>query len=139
LPQVGIVVAVAVVSTLMVSNVGRMIAAMAMITGSVERSRRGSFMSANASVQHIAAGIGASLGGLIITELPVPEGHKYHPLEHYGVVGWIAAVVTLSSLWFAGRVRAASDVDTDEPISETASLAAAAEVTFDVGEPMVGA
>lgn len=136
LPPVGIVISVAVVSTLMVSNVGRMIAAMAMITGSVERSRRGSFMSANAAVQHVAAGIGASLGGLIITELPTPAGHKYHPLEHYGTVGWIAAVVTLSSIWFAGRIRAAAD--TDEPITEAASLAAAAEVTYDVGEPMVG-
>jgi MFS transporter, DHA1 family, inner membrane transport protein len=128
LPPVGTAVAVAVVSTLMVSNAGRMIAAMAMITGSVQRHRRGSFMSANAAVQHFATGIGASFGGLLITKLPDLR------LQHYGRVGWIAAAVTLASLWFAGRVRVAEDEPT---MTDASSLAAAAEATFDVGEPLV--
>jgi len=131
LPAVSTAVAVAVVSTLMVSNAGRMIAAMAMITGSVEQRRRGSFMSATSSVQHIAAGLGASVGGLIIRKMPAPDLR----LVNYGVVGWIAAAVTLTSLWLAGRVRIA----VDEPITDAQSLAAAAEATFDVGEPIVGA
>jgi MFS transporter, DHA1 family, inner membrane transport protein len=129
LPPVVVPVAVAAVATLMLSNAGRMIAAMAMITGSVQRHRRGSFMSANSSVQHFAAGIGASCGGLIIKKLPDLR------LQYYGHVGWIAAVVTLASLWFAGRVRVADE----EPVmSETESLAAAAEATCDVGEPIIG-
>ncbi len=49
-------------------NVGRMIAAMAMVTSSVEPSRRGAFLSANSSLQHVASGFGAYLGGIIITE-----------------------------------------------------------------------
>jgi MFS transporter, DHA1 family, inner membrane transport protein len=129
LPPVATMVAVAAVSTLMVSNAGRMIAAMAMVTGSVQRHRRGSFMSATASVQHVATGVGAGFGGLIIKELPD------HRLQNYGGVGWIAAAVTLTSLWFAGRVRVADD----EPVASGASsLAAAAEATCDVGEPIVG-
>ena len=53
----------------MVTNAGRMIAAMAMITSSVRPERRGGFMSANSSVQHIATGIGASIGGLMIKQI----------------------------------------------------------------------
>ena len=41
LPRVSVSVAVAIFGALMVSNVGRMIAAMAMVTSSVEPSRRG--------------------------------------------------------------------------------------------------
>src|SRR6185437_11599500 len=45
LPRVGLAVAIAAVATLMVSNAGRMVAAMAMVTGSVVPERRGGFMS----------------------------------------------------------------------------------------------
>lgn len=128
LPPVGTAVAVAAVATLMVCNAGRMIAAMAMVTGSVERQRRGSFMSAMASVQHLATGIGTCCGGVVIKQLPDLR------LQNYGVVGWIAAGVTLISLWFAGHVQL---VDDEPSTAESISLVAAAEATCDVGEPLV--
>jgi len=56
LPAVHVSVAIAVFGALMVSNVGRMVAAMAMVTSCVEPSRRGAFLSANSSVQHVASG-----------------------------------------------------------------------------------
>jgi hypothetical protein len=40
----------------------------------------------------------------------------------------------LASLWFAGRVRVA---DEEPVITESSSLAAAAEATCDVGEPII--
>ena len=49
----------------MLTNAGRMVAAMAMVTGSVAQSRRGGFMSANSAVQHLSTGLGAYLGGQI--------------------------------------------------------------------------
>jgi MFS transporter, DHA1 family, inner membrane transport protein len=128
LPVVGTAIAIAAVASLMVSNVGRMIPAMALITSSVDRQRRGSFMSANAAVQHFATGTGACFGGLIIKKLPDLR------LQHYGIVGWIAAGITLASLWFAGRVQI---VDEPPAITESDSLIAAAEVTSDVGEPII--
>ena len=70
LPRVGLFLAVASVSILMVSNSGRMVAAMAMINASVEPRLRGGFMSAYSSVQPIAAGLGAFLAGQIIAEAP---------------------------------------------------------------------
>ncbi|HTU27091.1 MAG TPA: MFS transporter, partial [Pirellulales bacterium] len=54
LPRVHVLVAVFLFGALMVCNVGRMIAASAMVMGSVEPRRRGGFLTANASVQHVA-------------------------------------------------------------------------------------
>jgi DHA1 family inner membrane transport protein len=134
LPPAPVAVAVAVFGALMVSNVGRMIAAMAMVTSSVEPRRRGAFLSANASVQHVASGFGAYLGGLIVSQSV--DGK----IEHFGTVGWIAAAATLSSLWLAGRVRIVdqSDGALGAVSAETISLAAAAEAAMDVGEPIMG-
>ncbi len=129
LPPVHVAAAVAAVSLLMVANAGRMIAASAMVVGSVLPARRGGFMSANSSVQHIASGLGAYLGGLMIKESA--DGR----LLHYGAVGWFAAAMTLASIWLAGRVQVVADAPTDARLS----VAAAAEATVDVGEPLVGA
>jgi predicted MFS family arabinose efflux permease len=130
LPRVSVAAAVAVFGALMVCNVGRMIAAMAMVTSSVEPSRRGAFLSANSSVQHVAAGFGAYLGGAIITE--TADGR----IEHFGTVGWIAGAATIFSLWLAGRVRPAKEHDIS---AESISLAAAAEAAVDAGEPLQNA
>jgi DHA1 family inner membrane transport protein len=122
-------VAVAIFGALMVCNVGRMIPAMAMVTSSVEPRRRGAFLSANSSVQHIAAGFGSYLGGIIVTQSA--DGQ----IGLFGVVGWIAAISTLMSLWLAGRIRIADQA----PLSaEEMSLAAAAEAEVDAGEPILG-
>lgn len=130
LPPVHAGVAIALFGVMMAFNVGRMIPAMAMVTSSVEPRRRGGFLSANSSLQHIASGIGASLGGAIISE--TADGK----LEHFGTVGWIAAGATVLSLWLAGRVRVADGAATS---AEAISLAAAAEAAADVGEPMIEA
>ncbi|BBO33072.1 MFS transporter [Lacipirellula parvula] len=130
LPRVPMIVALAVFGGLMMCNVGRMIPAMAMVTSSVEPRRRGGFLSANSSVQHVASGIGAFLGGKIVSQNPG------EPLQHFGTVGWIAAGATLVSLWLAGRLRVADGA----PVSaEEISLPAAAEAAVDAGEPMIGA
>jgi predicted MFS family arabinose efflux permease len=129
LPPAPVGVAVAVFGALMVCNVGRMIAAMAMITSSVEPRRRGAFLSANSSVQHIAAGLGAYLGGIIVSQSATGQ------IEHFGIVGWIAAAATLASLWLAARIRVA-----DEPpaSAEALSFAAAAEAAADAGDAILG-
>jgi predicted MFS family arabinose efflux permease len=129
LPPVPVVIAVAVFGALMVCNVGRMIAALAMVTGSVEPRRRGAFLSANSSVQHLASGLGAYLGGVIVSQSASGK------IEHFGSVGWIAAAATMVSLWLAGRVRT---VGNESIVAEAISLAAAAEATADVGEPIFG-
>jgi predicted MFS family arabinose efflux permease len=122
LPPVPVAVAVALFGGLMMCNVGRMICAMAMITGSVEPGRRGAFLSANASVQHISSGWGAYLGGLIVKEST--DGK----IQHFGAVGWIAAISTLSTIWLATRLHSAARTPTS---AEAISLEAAAEASVD--------
>jgi predicted MFS family arabinose efflux permease len=99
LHQVQLAVSTGVVGALMLTNAGRMAAALSMITGSVERRFRGGFMSANSAVQHLSSGLGAYVGGQIITQTPGGT------LEHFPIVGLIAAVATLASLGLAVRIR----------------------------------
>jgi DHA1 family inner membrane transport protein len=130
LPRVPLDAAVAATGLLMVGNAGRMVVAMAMITGSIEPKRRGSFMSANSSVQHFATGLGAILGGRII------ERATDGTLRHFDRVGWIAVAATLLSLWLASRLRRA---DLLEHTGTSVSLGAAAEGLFDASEPILAA
>ena len=104
LPRVPLAVAVGVVGTFMLSNAGRMVAALTMITGSVERRLRGGFMSANSAVQYLASGVGASIGGQILVKATDGTIHNFNK------VGLIAVVATSVSLWLAGRVRPAEKV-----------------------------
>jgi DHA1 family inner membrane transport protein len=99
LPAVGLAVAAPAAALMMASNAGRLVAVVAVVTASIEPRRRGGFMSVNASVQHLASGLGTLCGGLIL------EGGAGEPLRHFGTVGILAVAVTLTSLWFAGRVR----------------------------------
>ena len=123
LPRVGLIPAVLAVSVLMVSNSGRMIAAMSMINASVEPRLRGGFMSAYSSIQHIASGLGAGLAGLIIA--PGPD----KTLLHYGWVGLIGMASTLLSLWLAGQLRPASrpPIPVAEPAADLLENVTAAE------------
>ena len=88
----------------MLSNAGRMVPAMAMITSSVLPHRRGGFLGANAAVQHIAAGLGTSIGGQVLAK--ASDGR----ILNYPLAGLIGAGVTLASLWLAGRLRVAEAV-----------------------------
>jgi predicted MFS family arabinose efflux permease len=101
LPRVPLAVAAGVVGSLMLTNAGRMVAALAMVTSSVEPARRGGFMSANSAVQHLSAGLGAAIGGAILIKSP---GGSF---LHYERVGAVGVLSTLLSLWIAGYVRPA--------------------------------
>ena len=130
LPKVPMVVAVLAVGLLMVGNAGRMVVAMAMVTESVEADRRGSFLSANSAVQHLATSLGALVGSYIVVR--GPDG----TLRHFDRVGYVAIAATLASLFLAARLRAA------EPARKTTpeiSLGAAAEAMGDASEPLQAA
>jgi len=99
LPPVPLAWAVAAFAGLMVGNAGRMVVAMTMITSCVEPRRRGSFMSLNSAVQHLASGLGASAGGLIIGR------GAGGALTHFDRVGLLGASVTLASIALAARLR----------------------------------
>jgi predicted MFS family arabinose efflux permease len=127
LPRVPLYVAVGTMALLMLSNAGRMVPAMAMITSSVLPHRRGGFLGANAAVQHMAAGLGTSLGGLLLARSA--DGR----LLHYPSVGLIGAAATLASLALAGRLRVADAV----PASRDDITLAAASAIEDEPLPVI--
>ncbi len=128
LVPVPVAVAVAIMAALMVCNSGRMVAAMAMITGSVESHRRGGFLSANSSVQHLSIGFGTYVGGLIVAQ--AADGR----LLHVPILGLVSAAATMLCLWLAGRIRPLRPT-AEHHITATESLAAAAEM-YDAAEPV---
>ncbi len=101
LPRVPLIVAMTAVSGLMVCNSGRMVPAVAMITSSVEPSRRGRFMSVNAAIQHLSAGLAAQVAATILGS----EDHV--TASGFRTVGFLAVAATLASLPLAARLRAA--------------------------------
>jgi len=85
---------------MMIGITGRMVPSTALVSGVPEAKDRGAFMSINSSMQQIAGGIGAWVGGLIIMQKT-----KTSPLEHYEVVGYIVAAITLISILLMYRVN----------------------------------
>lgn len=123
IPRGQILLSIIAAAILMVFNSGRMIAGMALITGSVAPARRGGFMSANASVQHLSAGLGAYISGHVVVRAANGE------LEHYPTVGVFAAAVALSSLWFASKIRTVASL----PVADDEAAAfSAAEIGGEV-------
>jgi len=82
---------------------GRVVPAMALITGTTFPQTRGSFMSFNSSVQQLSAGIAALIAGSIVTISPAGK------LEHYNYVGYIATIACIFSIWAATRIRSAEE------------------------------
>ena len=112
----------------MVGMSGRMVPAMAMILGSIEPHRRGSFMSVQSSVQHISGAIGAYVGGLIVAEAADKS------LVHFDRAGWLAAALTAVSLVLAARIR---PLPTAKPMTAGMSLGAADQAMGEApGDPL---
>lgn len=56
-------------------------------------------MSINASLQQIAGGFAAAVGGMIVV-----QQDKTSPLEHYDTLGWVIVGITLISIFLLSRV-----------------------------------
>jgi len=78
---------------------GRFGPAMALISGSALPRLRGSFMTFNAAIQQLGAGLASLVAGLIVGR--AADG----TLTRYGVVGWIAVGFTLVAIALARRIR----------------------------------
>jgi predicted MFS family arabinose efflux permease len=101
LPVVELATTLTISTLFMVVSSGRMVPAMALITASSAPGNRGSFLSVNASVQQAGAGLAAVLGGLVLGQGPNGE------MTGFPIVGGLACVATVLSIWLAGRLRPA--------------------------------
>ena len=78
---------------------GRMIPAQALMAGSAKPATRGTFMSLSASIQQAAMGLATLVAGHIISINPAGM------VDHYKVVGYIAAFSALCAIGMAGWVK----------------------------------
>jgi predicted MFS family arabinose efflux permease len=83
----------------MAGMMSRMIPAMALTSALPKLQDRGAFMSINASLQQIAGGVAAAVGGLIVMQKT-----KTSPLEHYNTLGYIIVGITLIVIFLVFRV-----------------------------------
>jgi hypothetical protein len=97
-----------------VTTSGRMVPAQALITASARPQQRGSFLSVVSSVQQLASGVAAILGGMILGKAAGGEGMEMpadasaiEPITGYAWVGLISAAFTVLSVILGGYLRAA--------------------------------
>ena len=101
LPRVPVTAAVLSAAFMMAMLSARFVPAMTLITSSVVQRLRGSFMSFNSSLQQLASGVASFSASLIIGRAADGE------LTNYGIVGVIAALATVASIFLARRIRSA--------------------------------
>ena len=83
----------------MMGIMSRMVPSMAMISALPKLQDRGAFMSINSSLQQIAGGIAAGVGGMIVVQKT-----KFSPLEHYNTLGYVIVVLSLICVFMVYRV-----------------------------------
>jgi predicted MFS family arabinose efflux permease len=87
---------------MMVLTSGRMVPAMALITGVAAPRERGSFLSVNTAVQQGGAGVAPFLASLFLG-----DGERGGPIEGFPSVGWLSVGWGLLSLVLVGLLRPA--------------------------------
>jgi len=86
---------------MMIGIMSRMVPSMALVSGLPQMQDRGAFMSINSSLQQIAGGIAAAIGGLIVV-----QKNKHSPLEHYNTLGLVIVGITIVSIFLVYRISA---------------------------------
>jgi predicted MFS family arabinose efflux permease len=83
----------------MMGIMSRMVPAIAMVTALPKLQDRGAFMSVNSSLQQIAGGVAAGIGGMIVT-----QKNKFSPLEHYNTLGYLIIGLSIICVFMVYRV-----------------------------------
>lgn len=83
----------------MIGIMSRMVPAMALTSALPQMQDRGAFMSINASLQQMAGGVAAAVGGMIVVQKT-----KTSPLEHYNTLGYVIVFLSIISVYMVYRV-----------------------------------
>lgn len=78
---------------MMTAIMSRMVPAMALVSALPKMQDRGAFMSINSSLQQIAGGIAAGVGGLIVVQQT-----KTSPLQHYDTLGYVIVFIIIANI-----------------------------------------
>lgn len=84
---------------LMIGIMSRLVPAMALTSALPQQQNRGAFMSINSSLQQIAGGIAAAIGGMIVVQQT-----KTSPLQHYDILGYVIVVIVIVNIVMVYRV-----------------------------------
>lgn len=84
---------------MMMGVMARMVPSMALVSAIPEMHDRGAFMSINSSLQQMAGGIAAAIGGMIVVQKT-----KTSPLENYDILGYVIVVITILCMLMLRRV-----------------------------------
>jgi predicted MFS family arabinose efflux permease len=84
---------------MMMGIMSRMVPSMALSSALPNMRDRGAYMSISSSLQQIAGGIAAAIGGMIVV-----QKDKTSPLEHYNTLGYVIIVISLVSIIMVYRV-----------------------------------
>jgi predicted MFS family arabinose efflux permease len=102
LPSAPLWVAALVQMLVMTALSGRFVPAMAIITAAVIPQLRGSFMSFNAALQQLAAGVASFVASLIVVTGASGDLHRF------GMVGWLSMLATFFAIALAAQVDSAT-------------------------------
>jgi predicted MFS family arabinose efflux permease len=104
---------------MMIGIMSRMVPAMALTSALPKMQDRGAFMSINSSLQQIAGGVAAFVGGLIVT-----QKDTHSPLAHYNTLGYVIVVIIIVNIIMVYRVsrivKAQKQPDTIPPVLSNA-------------------
>src|SRR6187401_3770201 len=84
---------------MMTAIMSRIVPAMALVSALPKMQDRGAFMSINSSLQQIAGGIAAGIGGMIVV-----QNTKTSPLQHYDTLGYVIIVIVILNILMIYRV-----------------------------------
>jgi predicted MFS family arabinose efflux permease len=84
---------------MMIGIMSRMVPAMALTSALPQMQDRGAFMSINSSLQQIAGGFAAAIGGMIVVQKT-----KTSPLQHYDTLGYVIVVIIIVNIIMVYRV-----------------------------------
>lgn len=101
LPPVSIVLALVVTTLFFIIASGRSVPATTMITSVVKTENRASFMSLRSSANELALALASIIAGAIVIE---EEGTG--KLINYEIVGYVAVVMTILSVWLGSKLIA---------------------------------
>ena len=83
----------------MMGIMSRMVPSMALTSALPKMQDRGAFMSISSSLQQIAGGLAAAVGGVIVV-----QKNKFSPLEHYDTLGYVIVALSCITVFMVYRV-----------------------------------
>ena len=84
---------------MMAGVMARMVPSIALVSALPKLHDRGAFMSINSSLQQLAGGIAAAIGGMIVV-----QKNNFSPIENYDILSYVVAFFVIFCIFMLWRV-----------------------------------